>query len=56
MLYFKESAHMEAAYGLFITVAMLMTTLLLSYYLIYHRRWPFILVAGIAALFGKRNK
>jgi KUP system potassium uptake protein len=51
MLYFKESAHMEAAYGLFITVAMLMTTLLLSYYLIYHRHWPFILVAGIASLF-----
>ena len=50
MLYFKESAHMEAAYGLFITVAMLMTTLLLSYYLIYHRHWPFILVAGIASL------
>jgi len=51
MLYFKESAHMEAAYGLFITVAMLMTTLLLSYYLIYHRHWPFLLVAGIASLF-----
>jgi KUP system potassium uptake protein len=51
MLYFKESAHMEAAYGLFITVAMLMTTLLLSYYLIYHRHWPFILVVGIASLF-----
>lgn len=51
MLYFKESAHMEAAYGLFITVAMLMTTLLLSYYLIYHRHWPFILVAGVASLF-----
>lgn len=51
MLYFKESAHMEAAYGLFITVAMLMTTLLLSYYLIYHRHWPFMLVAGIASLF-----
>ena len=51
MLYFRESAHMEAAYGLFITVAMLMTTLLLSYYLIYHRHWPFILVGGIASLF-----
>ena len=51
MLYFRESAHMEAAYGLFITVAMLMTTLLLSYYLIYHRHWPIILVGGIASLF-----
>jgi KUP system potassium uptake protein len=51
MLYFKESAHMEAAYGLFITVAMLMTTLLLAYYLIFHRHWPFLLVAVIAGLF-----
>ena len=51
MLYFRESAHMEAAYGLFITVAMLMTTLLLSYYLIYHRHWTFIIVGGIASLF-----
>lgn len=51
MLYFRESAHMEAAYGLFITVAMIMTTLLLSYYLIYHRHWPFFLVGGIATLF-----
>ncbi len=51
MLYFQESAHMEAAYGLFITVAMLMTTLLLSYYLVYRRHWPMLLVAMIAILF-----
>lgn len=30
---FKESTNMEAAYGLAITIAMIMTTLLLSYYL-----------------------
>jgi KUP system potassium uptake protein len=30
---FKESANMEAAYGLAITITMIMTTLLLSYYL-----------------------
>lgn len=30
---FKESANMEAAYGLSITITMIMTTLLLSYYL-----------------------
>jgi KUP system potassium uptake protein len=29
-LYFQESSHMEAAYGLSITIAMLMTTILLS--------------------------
>lgn len=33
VLYFKESSQMEAAYGLAITIAMLMTTLLLSNYL-----------------------
>jgi len=33
VLYFEESAKMEAAYGLAITIAMLMTTVLLSNYL-----------------------
>ncbi|GGK70373.1 KUP/HAK/KT family potassium transporter [Rufibacter glacialis] len=37
VLYFRESANMEAAYGLAITVTMLMTTTLLSYYLITRR-------------------
>ncbi|AKQ47524.1 potassium transporter Kup [Rufibacter radiotolerans] len=37
VLYFKESANMEAAYGLAITVTMLMTTTLLSYYLLTKR-------------------
>ena len=32
--YFRESANMEAAYGLSITITMLMTTWLLTYYLI----------------------
>lgn len=31
--YFKESTHMEAAYGLSVTLTMLMTTILLYYYL-----------------------
>lgn len=44
MLYFRESAHMEAAYGFFITVAMLMTTLLLGYFLLFKRKWPLLLV------------
>ncbi|HEK9998554.1 KUP/HAK/KT family potassium transporter [Streptococcus equi] len=34
VLYFRTSAHMEAAYGLAITITMLMTTILLAYYLI----------------------
>lgn len=33
VLYFRESANMEAAYGLAITIAMLMTTILLANYL-----------------------
>ncbi len=34
VLYFHESIHMEAAYGLAVTLTMLMTTLLISVYLI----------------------
>jgi KUP system potassium uptake protein len=33
VLFFRESSKMEAAYGLAITITMIMTTLLLSYYL-----------------------
>jgi KUP system potassium uptake protein len=47
VFYFKESSKMEAAYGLAITMAMLMTTYLLSQYLILKRvksMWIFILL------------
>jgi KUP system potassium uptake protein len=37
VLLFRESSNMEAAYGLAITLTMLMTTILLSYYLYTHR-------------------
>ncbi len=43
-LYFKDSSNMEAAYGLAITLTMLMTTVLFSNYLL-RRRVPRILVA-----------
>jgi KUP system potassium uptake protein len=33
VLFFRESSNMEAAYGLAITITMIMTTLLLSYYM-----------------------
>jgi KUP system potassium uptake protein len=41
VLYFRESSQMEAAYGLAITIAMLMTTILLANYLrkIHFPRW-----------------
>ena len=37
VLYFQESSNMEGAYGLAITLTMLMTTLLMSYYLYSHK-------------------
>lgn len=44
VLYFRRSENMEAAYGLAITVTMLMTTLLMFYYL-YTRRFPIWVVS-----------
>jgi KUP system potassium uptake protein len=43
VFFFKESSNMEAAYGLAITITMIMTTLLLSYYS-YQRGWNHRLV------------
>jgi KUP system potassium uptake protein len=43
VLYFKESSKMEHAYGLAIVLCMIMTTILLNYYLIMKRvKWYFI--------------
>jgi len=49
VLYFQESKNMEAAYGLAITLTMLMTTLLMSYYLYSHRYnpWGVLLFIGV---------
>ncbi|CEQ23085.1 potassium transporter [[Clostridium] sordellii] len=47
VLYFKKSENMEAAYGLAITVTMLMTTILLSQFEKYNRRKP---ILGIVVL------
>ena len=44
MVYFKESSHMEAAYGFSITVTMMMTTILLSYFIYYRLKWNNIYV------------
>ena len=51
VLYFKESGHMEAAYGFSITIAMMMTTYLLGFFLLYKLRWNQILVFSILAVF-----
>ncbi|MEA4900099.1 KUP/HAK/KT family potassium transporter [Desulfitobacterium sp.] len=51
VLFFKTSAHMESAYGLAITVTMLMTTILLFQYLV-KRKIPKVLSVLMVATFG----
>ena len=44
ILYFQSSSNMEAAYGFSITVAMIMTTILLAYFMLYIKKWnPYII-------------
>ncbi len=52
ILYFRSSTHMEAAYGFSITVAMMMTTILLSYFLVYKLKWNKVLVFVLLLLFA----
>ena len=52
ILYFRNSSHMEAAYGFSITVAMLMTTFLLSYYLVFVQKWNKVFIASIVIVFA----
>lgn len=51
VLLFRESSNMEGAYGLAISLTMLMTTLLLSYWLLILKRVHFIYVLGMLAVF-----
>lgn len=52
ILYFQQSAHMEAAYGFSITVAMMMTTVLLNYYLLFKLKWKQLYVTIVIGLFA----
>ena len=52
ILYFKNSSNMEAAYGFSITIAMLMTTVLLNYYLLYIKKMNRVLITLIITVFG----
>jgi KUP system potassium uptake protein len=52
VLYFKTSGAMEAAYGFSITVAMMMTTVLLNYYLKFRLKWKAIYVVLVIGLFA----
>lgn len=51
IVYFQSSTHMEAAYGFSITVTMLMTTFLLSHFLIYNLKWNKLLVLTLLLIF-----
>nr|WP_294791837.1 KUP/HAK/KT family potassium transporter [uncultured Mucilaginibacter sp.] len=50
-LYFKTSGSMTAAYGFSITIAMIMTTMLMYYFMRYVKHWPVWLVTTIACVF-----
>lgn len=52
MVYFKESAHMEAAYGFSITITMMMTSYLLSYFIYFRLKWNKIYVILFFTVFG----
>lgn len=52
ILYFRTSTHMEAAYGFSITITMMMTTLLLSYFLLYKLKWNKFVVAAFLFVFS----
>jgi KUP system potassium uptake protein len=51
VLYFRTSEAMTAAYGFSITVAMLMTTILMYYYLRRIKKLPFWIVGAIVTVF-----
>lgn len=52
ILYFKSSTNMEAAYGFSITITMMMTTILLSYFLIFKLKWNKVFVVSILVIFS----
>ncbi len=51
MFYFRESAHMEAAYGFSIVIAMLMTTTLMFVYMSRVKKWSSVIVGMIMLVF-----
>jgi KUP system potassium uptake protein len=52
ILYFRNSEHMQAAYGFSITVAMMMTSYLLGFYMYYNLKWNKFAVLLILTVFG----
>ncbi len=51
MYHFKNSTNMQAAYGFSITLAMLMTTVLMANYMLFVRKWSWWKVGPILAVF-----
>lgn len=51
VMFFRESSNMEAAYGLSITITMIMTSMLLIHYL-YEKKLHYILLGILVLLFG----
>lgn len=51
VLYFRTSENMAAAYGFSITIAMLMTTILMFYFLRYRKHYPWAVVISIGMIF-----
>lgn len=51
MYYFRKSEHMEAAYGFFITITMMMTTSLMFIYLRRVKKWARIMVGLVMCIF-----
>ena len=52
IVYFKTSSAMEAAYGFSITIAMMMTSILLAYFLIYIKKWHKLWIFAILSVFS----
>ncbi|MFN4084846.1 MAG: KUP/HAK/KT family potassium transporter [Spirosomataceae bacterium] len=52
VLYFKKSTNMEAAYGLTITVTMLMNTILFAYFMYIHRTNMWLVLLYVVVYFG----
>jgi KUP system potassium uptake protein len=52
VLFFQNSANMEGAYGLAITITMMVTTFLLTFFLMYKLKWSKLLVFPLIALFA----
>ena len=52
LLFFRKSEHMEAAYGFSIIITMIMTTILMNFYMLNVKRWRQSIVAIIILIFS----